>query len=69
MDLAVLKANDQEVGIDMRIRTQDFPVCWRMPSRLQQAFLNIILNALDAMPDGGSSWSGPRTRRRAAGWS
>lgn len=37
----------------IRTTTWDFPTFWFDPEKIKQALLNIIRNALDAMPDGG----------------
>ncbi|MGE5549226.1 MAG: sensor histidine kinase [Bacteroidota bacterium] len=50
--LAELKAREQKVSLVTECGA-DLPRVFADAKRLQQAFLNIILNALDAMPDGG----------------
>jgi len=41
-------------GIEvMRDVTKDLPSLVLVPDRIQQAFLNLVLNAMEAMPDGG----------------
>ena len=49
---AALKVNDQRLQIK-KCYGADMPRFFVDAKRLQQAFLNIMLNAIDAMPDGG----------------
>lgn len=50
--LAELKVNDQRLKI-VKYYESDIPRFFVDAKRLQQAFLNIMLNAIDAMPNGG----------------
>ena len=41
-------------GVEVvRDATEDLPSLVLAPDRIQQAFLNLVLNAMEAMPDGG----------------
>jgi PAS domain S-box-containing protein len=51
-DLAVLKLTDHRLAIEKHYGA-GIPRFFVDAKRLQQAFLNIMLNAIDAMPDGG----------------
>ncbi len=53
LTLAVLKVNDQRLVVDKHYE-KGIPRLFADAKRLQQAFLNILLNAIDAMPGGGT---------------
>ena len=55
------------MNIELELDLAPVPPIWAQGERLQQVFINIILNALDAMPEGGTLRielvrDGPRTR-------
>ncbi|MGE5583887.1 MAG: ATP-binding protein [Bacillota bacterium] len=50
--LATLKVNDQKLAVKKEY-DDNLPRLFADAKRLQQAFLNIMLNAIDAMPSGG----------------
>ncbi|MCA9213127.1 MAG: PAS domain-containing sensor histidine kinase [Planctomycetales bacterium] len=52
IDLITPQASAQSVAIDLQL-PKDLPQPFADSGRLEQVLLNIIVNALDAMPDGG----------------
>jgi two-component system sensor histidine kinase HydH len=40
--------------VEVRLEAEDLPGIFAHPGQLKQAFLNLVLNALQAMPDGGT---------------
>lgn len=44
----------KNMNIHLEIELDSIPLIWAQGERLQQVFINIILNALDAMPGGGT---------------
>lgn len=44
---------EQKIGVDLSLQ-EDIPVVWGRADELMQVFLNLIVNAIDAMPDGGT---------------
>jgi PAS domain S-box-containing protein len=52
--LMLTKKQCQERRVEVAWRpAEDLPTLMLVPDRMNQAFLNLLLNALDAMPDGG----------------
>jgi signal transduction histidine kinase len=56
IDRVLTLTHKQAENNDVRVvwkRTEDLPLVPIVPDRVQQVFLNIVLNAIDAMPYGG----------------
>jgi signal transduction histidine kinase len=53
MTLAFLTEKFSHRGIETRSEVDSAPSVLGDPERLQQLFLNLFINAVDAMPDGG----------------
>jgi signal transduction histidine kinase len=57
--LAIASKRLQQAKIEIVARlTPDLPAIRGAPNQLVQVFLNIIINAIEAMPDGGTLWVG-----------
>ncbi len=52
--LSLVKYDKRFKGIKLNIRISEVPRILANPDQIQQVFLNLMLNALDAMPHGGS---------------
>lgn len=52
--ITLVKYDKRFKDVRLQIDREDVPPLKVNPDRLQQVFLNLIINALDAMPDGGS---------------
>ncbi|RLE00996.1 MAG: hypothetical protein DRI99_07965, partial [Candidatus Aminicenantes bacterium] len=51
--LSLIDYKLKKMNIRLDLHLQPVPKIWAQQERLQQVFINIILNALDAMPQGG----------------
>jgi signal transduction histidine kinase len=56
MTLAFLTEKFSHRGIETHCEADSAPSVLGDPERLQQLFLNLFMNAVDAMPDGGELW-------------
>jgi signal transduction histidine kinase len=56
MTLAFLTEKFSHRGIETHCEVDSAPSVLGDPERLQQLFLNLFMNAVDAMPDGGELW-------------
>jgi signal transduction histidine kinase len=57
--LAIANKKLQQAHIQVSVRlAPDLPPVWGSANQLSQVFLNIIINALEAMNDGGKLWVG-----------
>jgi PAS domain S-box-containing protein len=52
--LSLIDYKLKKMNITLDLHLQPVPKIWAQQERLQQVFINIILNALDAMPQGGT---------------
>ena len=52
--LSLIDYKLKKMNIRLDLHLQPVPKIWAQQERLQQVFINIILNALDAMPQGGT---------------
>jgi len=60
MHLIQSEADDRGIGIDHSALRTDLPEVMADPNQLEQAFLNIVVNALQSMPNGGRLWLSSR---------
>jgi two-component system, NtrC family, sensor kinase len=51
--MSLIEYKLKNMNIDLKLELKPVDPVWGQGERLQQVFINIILNALDAMPDGG----------------
>jgi len=51
--LSLIDYKLKNMNIELELDTQPVAPIWAQGERLQQVFINIILNAMDAMPEGG----------------
>jgi PAS domain S-box-containing protein len=54
---------DQGIVVERNL-TPDIPILWGHPDELIQVLLNLLLNAIHAMPDGGKLTVGTRLKKR-----
>ena len=70
-DIAALTRHKMELaGIEFRKRIHDAPLCiWGDYTQIQQCFVNLIFNAIEAMPEGGRlTIRGGRDTDREEAW-
>ena len=50
----LVNADAQKQGVNVELQLAEVPPCELDPDRISQAILNLLLNALEAMPEGGT---------------
>ncbi|MFQ6038961.1 MAG: sensor histidine kinase, partial [Candidatus Aminicenantales bacterium] len=51
--ISLIEYKLKNMNIDLELDLKPLPAIWAQGERIQQVFINIILNAMDAMPEGG----------------
>ena len=64
--LTTRQFRSQSIQVDLDL-DETLPSIWLMPNAMQQVFLNLILNAIDAMPEGGRLQVGTRWTAQPTG--
>jgi two-component system NtrC family sensor kinase len=62
--ITLMKRQLEDHGVQLQIRmASKLPLVMGVGDQVQQVFINLILNAIEAMPDGGKLYIDTRTRR------